>query len=243
MSARKPVRQNVTLREVVTELKTAANPVWVAQSQSKFGITTTSALGIRIPVLQKIAKTIGKNHDLAVQLWDQKIHEGRLLAAMIAEIEYTDEALMESWLHDFNSWDMVDGVCGSLFIYHELAWQKAVEWTSREPEYEKRAGFTMMAGLAVHDKKATDKQFEQFFPLISKHSIDSRNFVKKAVNWALRQIGKRNAHLCKRSIAVAESILHKHSLPASTSESRSARWVANDALRELGAIAIKMQWQ
>ena len=228
---------------VLAELHSAANPEWVKESQERFGITTTTALGISIPAIRSIAKSVGKNHDIALQLWKTGIHEARLLAAMVAEVERTDEKLMEKWLKDFNSWDMVDGVCGSLFLYHELAWRKAVEWTGREPEYEKRAGFTMMAGLAVHDKKATDKQFEVFFPLLAKHASDSRNFVKKAVNWALRQIGKRNAHLCKRALTVAESILAANPLPARTSEMRSARWVANDAIRELQAIAKKHHWQ
>ncbi len=242
MTSRKHPPSSITYNEVLASLHAAANPEWVEQSQSRFGIITTSALGISIPVIRQMAKGIGKNHAIALQLWKTGIHEARLLAAMVAEIEQTDEQLMEKWLHDFNSWDIVDGVCGSLFIHHELAWRKALEWTNRTLEYEKRAGFTLMAGLAVHDKNATNKQFELFFPLIKQHSTDSRNFVKKAVNWALRQIGKRNAYLCKRSLKLAQSILKNHPVTDKTPESRAARWIANDAIRELQIVSDKLNW-
>ena len=132
---------------------------------------------------------------------------------------------MEGWLKDFDSWDIVDQICSNLFDQTPYAWQKAVEWTEKEKEFEKRSGFVLMACLSVHDKKTEDKKFEKFFPLIKKHSTDERNFVKKAVNWALRQIGKRNLILNKKAIKLAKEI--------EKIDSKSAHWIAKDALREL----------
>jgi 3-methyladenine DNA glycosylase AlkD len=160
-----------------------------------------------------------------LQLWKTKIHEARHIAAMTAEPEKVTEKLMEQWLKDFNSWDIVDDCCLTLFDKTPFAWKKAIEWTSRDKEFEKRAAFSMMAILAVHDKKAEDSRFEKFFPYIIRHSDDERNFVRKAVNWALRQIGKRNKHLCKKAITVAKEIRKK--------DDASSRWIAADALREL----------
>ena len=175
--------------------------------------------------MRLVAKKIGKNHSLAIQLWKTKIHEARHIAAMIADPVMTDEKLMERWLKDFDSWDIVDGTCSTLFIKHASAYSKAIEWSKREPEFEKRAGFTMMAMLAVHDKKAADKKFSTFLTRIKSESADERNFVKKAANWALRQIGKRNERLCLSAIKTAKDIYEKGD--------SSSRWIANDALREL----------
>ncbi len=144
---------------------------------------------------------------------------------MIADPEMVTEQLMEKWIKDFNSWDIVDGCCGTLFDKTPFAYSKAVEWTKRKKEFEKRAGFTMMATLAVHDKKARDKYFEEFFPYLLRVSGDDRNFVYKAVNWAIRQIGKRNSRLCKKAIKLSEEIKKKND-PVS-------KWVAGGALREL----------
>jgi 3-methyladenine DNA glycosylase AlkD len=132
---------------------------------------------------------------------------------------------MDAWITDFNSWDLCDQTCMNLFWKHPAAYKKASEWTSLEPEFERRAGFSLMAVLAWHDKSACDCKFEEFFPYIKKHSIDERNFVKKAVNWSLRQIGKRNAVLCRKSIIIAEELIK--------SDSKSARWIGHDALKEL----------
>jgi 3-methyladenine DNA glycosylase AlkD len=134
------------------------------------------------------------------------------------------EAQMEKWVKELRSWDICDGLCSNLFRKTEWAYAKASEWPEREEEFIKRAGFVMMAVLAVHDKAESDKTFVEFLGMIERESMDERNFVKKAVNWALRQIGKRNDVLHKKAIEYAERIAKQ--------EARSAKWIAKDALRE-----------
>ena len=199
----------MTIGEILKELQNCASPKTLA-AQEHFGIAGENRLGITAPQMRTIAKQIGTNHPLALLLWKTKIHEARQIDAMVADPAQTDEKLMEHWLHDFKSWDLVDGCCSSLFRKTPLAYAKALEWTTREKEFEKRAGFTMMAQLAVHDKKAEDKMMEQFFGPITRESSDPRNFVRKANNWALRQIGKRNERLCKKAIEVAKKIQSKN---------------------------------
>jgi 3-methyladenine DNA glycosylase AlkD len=213
-----------TIEEVLQEMKKVSSKGTIA-SQERFAIGSVNNIGMTVPQMRILAKRIGKNHLLALQLWKTRIHEARHIAVMIADPKQVTEKLMEEWLHDFNSWDIVDGCCSSLFDKTPFAFEKAIEWTRREKEFEKRAGFTMMATLSVHDKKAEDKKFEQFFPFIIKESSDDRNFVKKAVNWALRQIGKRNERLCRKAIKVAKEIHAKGD--------SSSQWIASDALREL----------
>ena len=210
--------------EVITELKKLSSPKRIS-SQEYFGIKNVQSFGLTVPQMRAIAKRIGINHPLALQLWKTKIHEARHIASMIADEKFLTEKLMEQWLKDLNSWDIVDGCCSNYFRKSPVAYQKAMEWTSPKKEFEKRAGFSLMCYLAVHDKKAEDKKFEQFLPLIKKHSDDERNFVRKAVNWALRQIGKRNERLCKKTISIGKEISKK--------EDASSRWIATDALREL----------
>ena len=172
-----------------------------------------------------MAKEIGKNHDLAQPLWSSGIHEARLLATMIDTPKSVTEIQMESWVKDFDSWDLCDQCCLNLFRKTPLAHQKAVEWSARQEEFVKRAGFVLMATLAVHDKKAGDEVFIAWLPFIKREATDERNFVKKAVNWALRQIGKRNLTLNQVAIQTAQAIQQL--------DSKSARWIATDALREL----------
>lgn len=210
--------------EVVKILKAKANKKNV-EGMAKFGINSKNILGVSKPVLKSIAKKVGKNHKLALKLWDSNIHEARILAGLIAEPAMLTEKQMEKWVKGFNNWDVCDSICGKLFDKTDIAWKKAIEWTKRKEEFVKRAGFVLMAVLAVHDKKTKDKDFEKFFSLIKKHSTDERNFVKKAVNWALRQMGKRSLSLNKKTINLARKI--------KKIDSKSARWIANDALREL----------
>jgi len=199
---------------------------------ARFGIETGGALGgIGLPRLRALAKRIGKDHQLAEELWRSQIHEARILAAMVDDPGAVTEMQMEAWAAEFDSWDIVDGVCSSLFDKTPFAWAKALEWSSREEEFVKRAGFTMMAALAVHDKKAMDEAFLTLLPIVEREAGDPRNFVRKAVNWALRQIGKRNPALNAAAIACAERI---HS-----EGTRSAKWVASDALRELQSAAVQ----
>jgi 3-methyladenine DNA glycosylase AlkD len=213
-----------TAEEVLKAMQKASSSKTIA-SQKRFAIGSVNNIGLTVPQMRMIAKQAGKNHSLALELWKTKIHEARHIAAMIADPKQVTEKLMEQWLRDFNSWDIVDGCCSGLFDKTPMAYEKAMEWSKRKKEFEKRAGFTMMATLVVHDKKGEDKKFEEFFPFILNESGDERNFVKKAVNWALRQIGKRNARLCKKAIQVAKKIYEKGD--------SSSRWIASDALREL----------
>jgi 3-methyladenine DNA glycosylase AlkD len=217
-------------KEIVKKLKSLHNPESIA-GMPRFGITPRNALGISVYTLRDIAKEIGKNHKLAQQLWTSGIHEARILAELIDEPEKITEKQMEVWVKDFDSWDICDQVCSNLFDKTSFAYKKALEWTKREEEFVKRAGFVLMASLAVHDKRADDKKFEKFLSLIIKESTDERNFVKKAVNWALRQIGKRNLNLNKRAIETA--------LEIRKIDSKSARWIANDAIRELRSEKVK----
>ena len=211
-------------REVIKKLKSLSNPEAV-KGMARYGINPDKNLGVSIPDLRQVARETGKNHKLANELWVTGIHDARILAGMIDEPDKVSEKQMEKWTGDFDSWDVCDEVCLNLFEKIPLVYEKAVEWSSREREFEKRAGFVLMAVLAVRDKKAGDEKFKSFLPFIKKESTDNRNYVKKAVNWALRQIGKRNFSLSKLAIKTAEEI---HSI-----DSKSAKWIASDALREL----------
>jgi len=216
-------------QEVIAKLQSLANSVNVA-GMARYGINPKNTLGISIYVLRDIAKQIGKDDALADELWASGIHEARILASYIADPKITTEDRMERWAADFDSWDVCDQVCG-LFEETPFAYQKAVAWSARYEEFVKRAAFAIMAGLAVHDKKAEDSQFEQFLPIIVRESGDERNYVKKAVNWALRNIGKRNRSLNERAIEAARQIQQIGT--------KSARWIAADALRELTAEKIQ----
>ncbi len=193
--------------------------------QKRFGITGAESYGLSMPQLKSIAKSVGKNHALAQELWATQIREARHIAVMIAEKDKVTEMMMEKWVMDFDSWDIVDNCCSRLFCRAPFAYSKVTEWSALKREFEKRAAFSLMAFLAVHDKKQSDKAFEEFLEIIIRESDDQRNFVKKAVNWALRQIGKRNIRLCNKAIAVCKTIHAKGDA--------ASRWIANDALREL----------
>ena len=210
--------------EILSDLKFMGSKQNV-EGMKRFGIQPDRALGIRTPQLRKYAKRLGKNHELAKELWQTGIHEARHLATLIDDPEKVTEKQMEAWAADIASWDICDGTCSNLFDKTHFAWKKAIEWTARKEEFVKRAGFVLMATLSVHDKKAPDEKFRQFFPYIEKEASDERNFVKKAVNWALRAIGKRNGALNIEAIEYAKRIYNQGS--------KSTRWIATDALREL----------
>jgi 3-methyladenine DNA glycosylase AlkD len=212
------------IEEAMAALRDLANEE-DREGMARFGIPTGEALGIRLWDLRRLAKEIKRDHALALDLWDTEVHEARLLATMVADPKEVTEDLMEQWVADFYSWDICDQACSNLFDQTPWAHEKAVEWAGREGEFQKRAGFTMMAVLAVHDKKADDDTFVALLPIIEREAGDDRNFVKKAVNWALRQIGKRNGALNALAIEAAERIREQGSRPA--------RWIASDALREL----------
>jgi 3-methyladenine DNA glycosylase AlkD len=215
---------NDTCNEVLARLRALGDPK-AAAGAARFGIDVPDIWGVSASDLRQLAKAIGPNHSLAAKLWRTGVHDARILAALVDDPERVTPRQMERWAGDFNSWAVCDAACGCLFDKTPYAWDKAIEWTAREPEYVKRAGFVLMASLAVHDKKAPDVLFERFLPLLVKHATDDRNFVKKGTNWALRQIGKRNAHLNSLAIRTAEDIRRI--------DSKAARWIASDALREL----------
>jgi 3-methyladenine DNA glycosylase AlkD len=221
---------HMSLDEILSRLRSLANPEAVA-GMARFGINPKNTYGISIPALRKIARELGTNHDLAQQLWASGVHEAKILAAMVDDHEKVTEGQLESWVEAFDSWDVCDQCCSNLFDETRFAYQKAVEWSSRKEEFVKRAGYALMAALAVHDKSAPDTKFLRFLPLIRRGSSDERNFVKKAVNWALRQIGKRNRRLNRAAIATAKEI--------QAMESKTARWIAADALRELTSPAVQ----
>ncbi|MBI4019413.1 MAG: DNA alkylation repair protein [Candidatus Aenigmarchaeota archaeon] len=217
-------------QEVLRRLKHISHPEVLA-SMASFGIRAEKAYGVTVPLIRKMAKELGKNHMLALRLWDTGVHEARILATMMAEPEKMTERQMERWVSEITSWDVGDHFCGNLMVKTPLAYDKAFDWSSRKDEFVKRAGFALMAYLAVHDKKADDKKLEAFFAPIRKQSGDDRNFVKKAVNWALRQIGKRNAHLNKLAVQVAHDI--------QLVDTPTTSWIASNALRELESDAVK----
>jgi 3-methyladenine DNA glycosylase AlkD len=212
--------------EILRKLKSLRNNRNIA-GMARFGIRGKNVLGIPKPRLAKMAKAIGKDHGLALKLWDSNIHEARILAALIDIPSEVRPGQMEKWVKAFDSWDVCDQVCGNLFDKTPCAPAKALEWSRRKKEFEKRAGFVLMAEMAVHDKKAPDGLFLSFLPVLRRESRDERNFVWKAVNWALRQIGKRNPRLKRAAIAEAKRIQR--------SGTSSGRWIAADALRELKA--------
>jgi 3-methyladenine DNA glycosylase AlkD len=178
-----------------------------------------------MPVIRAAAKKYKKQHELAQGLWETGIHELRIMAALVDDYKKVTPQQMDAWVKDFNSWDLCDQVCSNLFEKTEFVGMKIRDWAPREEEFVRRAAFALLASHAVHLKKAPDDYFRTYFPLIEEAATDERNFVKKAVNWALRQIGKRNQALNKDACRVAERLLD--------SSSKSARWIAKDALKEL----------
>lgn len=210
--------------EIMTTLESYADPAAV-EGMARFGITARTVYGVPTPVLRKLARQIGKDHDLAGKLWATEILDARGLATLVDDPKYVTKRQMESWVRDFDSWAVCDAACLNLFRWTPWAYDKCREWSTRRAEFEKRAAFSLMASLAVSDEAAKDRAFRAFFPLIQREALDERNFVRKAVNWALRQIGKRNRRLNREAIRIAEGMRRL--------DSRSARWIAADALREL----------
>jgi len=220
--------------EIIKKLKSMANPKNV-DGMARFGIKPKSKiLGISIWELRKLKKEIEKDstiakasadkHKLTRKLWSSGIHEARILASFIEDPMKVTEKQLDRWVKDFDSWDIVDQV-SELIAHTPYVLKKIKEWSAREEEFIKRTAFSLIAELAWWEKKMTDKDFEKFFPIIKRASTDERNFVKKAVNWALRNIGKHNKALNKKAIQVAKEI--------SKIDSKSARWIASDAIREL----------
>ncbi|WP_425392616.1 DNA alkylation repair protein [Ekhidna sp.] len=219
-----------SVEEILDDLQRLADPKYVSQMEY-FGIRGGKALGIKNAVLKPYAKEIGKSQNLANNLWDQPIHECKHLAILLSEPKLFTEEVAEKWTSECYSWDLVDGIGMKILPRTAFAFKKIREWSRREPEFEKRMAFATMVGLALKGAKQTDEKIVQFFPIIEREACDDRNFVKKAVNWALRQIGKRNLNLNAQATEVAERI--------KLQDSKAAKWIAADALRELTSTRVQ----
>jgi len=219
-----------SVEDALERLKEKSRPDQL-EGMSRYGMAVEQRLGVSIPELRKLAKELGQDHKLALKLWKTGIAESKILAAMIDDPNKLTEEQLEDWVKDIDSWDVCDQVCMNLFEKTPLAWKKIIDWSSREEEFVKRTAFSLIACLAWHDKKASDEKLINLLPVIMRGATDERNFVKKAVNWALRNIGKRNLNLNEAAINTAKEIQRL--------DSKAARWVASDALRELQSEAIQ----
>lgn len=218
----------MTAEEIIKKLESLENSANIA-GMARFGIVTKKAFGVSAPVLKQIAKDVKKQttdrHKLALELWETEIHEARIIAYLVDNPKEVTESQMDDWVKDFDNWAICDGTCGHLFCRSEFAYKKVLDWSESEEEFIKRAGIVLIAWLAVHDKKASDEKIAEFLSILEQKSDDERNFIRKAVNWSLRQIGKRSLYLNKLAIESAGRIKSQNT--------KSARWIAADALREL----------
>src|SRR4030066_2263467 len=219
-----------SVKDVLDKLQSKAHPENL-KGMAKYGMTVEKRLGVSVPDMRKLAKELGRDHKLALDLWRTGIAEARIMAGMVGDPTRLTEEQMEEWVKDINSWDVCDQICMNLFEKNQLAWKKILDWSEREEEFVKRAAFSLIACLAWHEKKASDEKIIGLLPVIIRGATDERNFVKKAVNWALRNIGKRNINLNKAAINTAKEIQRL--------DSKAARWVASGAIRELESDAIQ----
>jgi len=219
-----------SVKDVLDKLQSKAKPEQLT-GMAKYGMTVEKRLGVSVPIMRNLAKELGRDHKLALDLWRTGITEARIVAGMIADPARLTEEQMEEWAKDIDSWDVCDQVCMNLFEKSQLAPKKIMDWSEREEEFVKRAAFSLIACLAWHDKKASDEEFLGLLPVIMQAATDERNYVKKAVNWALRNIGKRNLSLNGAALGTAREIQQL--------ESKSARWIAADAIRELESEAVQ----
>jgi 3-methyladenine DNA glycosylase AlkD len=223
-----------SVKDIIAKLKTNANPDNL-EGMARYGMDTTNRLGNSIPTLRKLAKEIGKNHKLALELWKEGIDETRILASMIGEEDKLTEKDAEKWVGDFNSWDVCDQVCMNLFEKMPFVQKKIKEWSKREEEFVKRTAFSLIACIAWHNKELPDKELMKFFTVIKKGAKDERNYVKKAVSWALRNIGKKNKKLNKEVIKFAKEL--------EKSDIKSAKWIAKDTLRDIQREKVTKRWK
>jgi len=219
-----------SVKDVLDKLQSIAQPEYL-EGMAKYGMAVEQRLGVSVPDMRKLAKEIGKDHRLALDLWRTGITEAKIVAAMVGDPDKLTEEQMEDWVKGINSWDVCDQVCMNLFEKNQLSWKKIVDWAEREEEFVKRTAFSLLACLAWHDKKVSDEKFLELLPVIIRGATDERNFVKKAVNWALRNIGKRNLSLNEAAINTARELKRLNS--------KAARWIASDAIRELESAAIQ----
>ena len=219
-----------SVEEILKKLQAKARPDQV-EGMARYGMVAERRLGVSVPNMRRIAKDLGKDHKLALESWKTAIPEAMIIAAMIDEPEKLTERQMEEWVKDIDSWDVCDQVCMNLFEKTPLAWKKILDWAEREEEFVKRTAFALIACLAWHNKEAEDEKFTELVPVIKRGAMDERNLVKKAVNWALRNIGKRNPNLNQAAIGAAKEIQRI--------ESRAARWIASNAIRELESESVQ----
>ena len=236
-----PAEPEALAAALLAELRAAENPDNIA-GMARYGIDTSRALGVPVPVVRGLAsdakRAVGTRnaparHELAALLWDSGVHEARIMAPLVDVPALVTPEQAESWAAELDSWDVCDQLCNNLLRSTPFAWDKADAWTARPDEFVKRAGFALGAALAVHEKAALDSAFEPMLAADLREATDDRNMVKKALNWQLRSVGKRNASLNARAIAIAEQILERYP------DSSAARWIARDALRELKGTAVR----
>jgi len=225
-----PAKESWTCERALAELRRLGEKRNV-EGMARFGIVAKNVYGVAKPKMDELARRIGRDHHLALELWDSGVHDARILAGMIDVPDKVTATQMNRWVRDFDNWDVCDGTCCHLFVFADAAWDRAQEWTKRTAEFEKRAGFALLAYLAYRDKTASDAQYNKVLPILLREARDDRNFVRKAVNWALRNIGKKNLKLNRAAIQTAERMKRL--------DSRAARWIAADALRELKSEAVQ----
>ena len=218
----------IVLRELRSQAE-AQDP----KSVASLGLATGNRLGVPVPALRVIAKRIGPDHRLALALWGTGFAEARILASRIDEPALVDEAQADRWAGDFDAWDVCDQVCQNLFDHAPWAWRKIDAWAERDEEFVRRAAFVLVACRAKRDRAADDARFIGLFPLLLRGANDERNFVRKAVSWALRNIGKRNRRLNRAAIGFAADIR--------ALDTPAAKWIASDALRELESAAVRQR--
>ena len=197
------------------------------EGMERYGIVTNNRLGVSIPDIRKIAKDFGKNHETALNLWKTGYQDAKITAALIDEPDKVTESQMNEWVKEIDSWDVCDQICMNLFDKTPYAWGKIIEWSKRDEEFVKRTAFSLLACLAWHDKNADDGKFIRYFPLIKKNSSDERNYVKKAVSWSLRHIGKRNINLHKAALKLAYELKQI--------DTKTAKWIGSDVIRDLNS--------
>jgi len=218
------------LSGVLAELKRLSSSTYRA-GMARFAIPSDNALGVPVGDMRALAKKIGRDQELSLQLWKTSIYEARMMAAFIGEADKVTARQMDAWCREFDSWAICDTVCFALFDRAPHAWDKISEWATRQEEFVKRAAFALLASKVVHDKQVEDQQFAEALPLIEQAADDERNFVKKGVNWALRCIGKRNKSLHAAAMALAKKL--------GDSNNATARWIGKDAVRDLNSPATK----
>ncbi len=214
------------LETILHEMRRLGNPA-ASEGMARFGIHATNVIGLSVPQIRSIARRVGRDQTLAEQLWATDIHDARILASLVGDPQKITRTTMDRWVREFASWDVCDACCCNLFDRTPYAWQKIRKWAANDGEFVRRAAFATLAAIAVHEKTAGDQLFLGALPLIEEYAFDDRNFVRKGVNWALRNIGKRNGFLCQAAIACAERIRGQNT--------RAARWIAADAIRELSS--------